>query len=527
MYNENNKNGFSIIRMVIVCLLVVLFLFMFMWLANKCGAKNPIKTGENVFRENMKYLQIAGEDYFTNDKLPVNMGEIVKVTLADLYDKKVMLPFVDKNGNACNKYDSYVSVTKVELGYEMKTNLVCGSEKDYLIKLLGCRNYCPNNACAEKVCQKEKITEYQFKKTVSKDVTSYNCNGYNGYKLSGTNCIITKLADSKNPTIKTDTKTDTKKANIQVISGTKTLLTTTKTKVDLKVVQTVTPGKSEKVDDKVVVTTTASTQQRVDDKVVVTTTPDTTKEDCKMVDVIEKYECNCTTYRDSDGRAHTTCSTCTRTIQKEKCENVVVPGTTKYSCPKESTNSSGSGVNLKCWHYKTVAGTTTYSCPKESTNSSGSGVNLKCWHYKTTAATTTYSCPSGTTNQSGSGTSLKCWKYNYTCPSNSNYSEGSGANLKCYYVTGATFKYNCNGFDGYKLDGTNCVKTTTTEQKICSSGYKLEGNKCNKYTTDTKKAKVSTKTESSTSYKWSRETTLSGWTKTGKTRVVEGKEVCN
>ena len=481
MYNENSKNGFSIIRMVIVCLLVVLFLFMFMWLANKCGAKNPIKTGENVFRENMKYLQIAGEDYFTNDKLPVNMGEIVKVTLADLYDKKVMLPFVDKNGNACNKYDSYVSVTKVELGYEMKTNLVCGSEKDYLIKLLGCRNYCPNNACAEKVCQKEKITEYQFKKTVSKDVTSYNCNGYNGYKLSGTNCIITKLADSKNPTIKTDTKTDTKKANIQVISGTKTLLTTTKTKVDLKVVQTVTPGKSEKVDD----------------KVVVTTTPDTTKEDCKMVDVIEKYECNCTTYRDSDGRAHTTCSTCTRTIQKEKCENVVVPGTTKYSCPKESTNSSGSGVNLKCWHYKT------------------------------TAATTTYSCPSGTTNQSGSGTSLKCWKYNYTCPSNSNYSEGSGANLKCYYVTGATFKYNCNGFDGYKLDGTNCVKTTTTEQKICSSGYKLEGNKCNKYTTDTKKAKVSTKTESSTSYKWSRETTLSGWTKTGKTRVVEGKEVCN
>ena len=104
MYNENSKNGFSIIKMVIVCLLVVLFLFLFMWLANRCSANSPIKTGENVFRENMKYLQTAGEDYVTKDKLPTEMGGIVKVTLAELYDKKVMLPFVDKNGKCTFDY---------------------------------------------------------------------------------------------------------------------------------------------------------------------------------------------------------------------------------------------------------------------------------------------------------------------------------------------------------------------------------------------------------------------------------------
>ncbi len=525
MYNENSKNGFSIIKMVIVCLLVVLFLFLFMWLANRCSANSPIKTGENVFRENMKYLQTAGEDYFTNDKLPTEMGGIVKVTLAELYDKKVMLPFVDKNGNECNKNESYVSVTKVALGYEMKTNLVCGKESNYLVKLLGCREYCPNK-CGEKVCQKEQITEYQFKKTVNKDTTSYNCDGYAGYTLSGKNCVITKLVDSKKPTIKTETKTDTKQANVEVISGTKTLVDTTKTKVTDKVVTTTVPGTSTKVDDTVVKTTTESTQEKVFDTVVVKTTPDKTEQQCTTTQEIIKYECNCTTYRDSDGRAHTTCSTCTKTVPKESCENVVIPGTTTYSCPSASTHSSGSGVNLKCWHYKTVPGTTTYSCPSVSTNSSGSGSALKCWHYKKTPDTTTYSCPSTSTNHSGSGTSLSCWHYTYSCPSTSNYSEGSGSNLKCYVVTGATFKYNCNGFDGYKLDNTVCKKTTTTETKVCSGDYKLEKDMCNKYGTDTKKAKEVTSTKASTEYKWSTSKTLSGWTSTGKTRVVEGKEVC-
>ncbi len=521
-----NKKGFSIIRMVIICLVVALFMFLFMWLANKCGANNPIKTGDNVFRENMKYLQTAGEDYFTNERLPINMGETVTITLADLLEKKVMLPFVDKNGNSCNEYDTYVSVTKVSNGYEMKTNLVCGNESDYLIKILGCRNYCPS-ACGEKVCYKEQITEYQFKKDISKEVVSYNCKAYSGYKLSGTKCIATVLVDSKKPTIEYITTTDTKDANVVVHGGTKTLLETIKTKVTDKVVETVIPGKTEKVNDKVVVTTIPESTERVDDKVVVTTTPSTTEEQCTTTQVIEKYECNCTTYRDSDGRAHTTCSTCTRTIPVESCETVTIPGTTKYSCPSTSTNSSGSGVNLKCWHYVTIPESTKYSCPSASTDHSGSGSNLKCWHYVTTPETKEYSCPSASTDHSGSGSNLKCWHYKYTCPSESNYSEGSGAKLKCYLVTGATYTYNCDGYTGYKLEGTKCVKTTTTEKKTCSSGYKLEGNKCNKYDTDTKDAKKETSIETSTSYKWSRENKLDGWTKTGKTRLVEGEEICN
>ena len=119
----------------------------------------------NVFRENIKYMQEAGESYFTDDKMPKNIGESTKISLGEMYDKKLLLPFVDENGHSCNQYDSYVSVTKTDIGYELKTNLVCNNESNFTVKILGCHTYCEGNSC-NKTCRIEKITEYQFMKTI-------------------------------------------------------------------------------------------------------------------------------------------------------------------------------------------------------------------------------------------------------------------------------------------------------------------------------------------------------------------------
>ena len=107
-----------------------------------------------------------------------------------------------------------------------------------------------------------------------------------------------------------------------------------------------------------------------------------------------------------------------------------------------------------------------------------------------------------------------------------NYSEGNGANLKCYKVTNGSYKYSCPS--GYTLKGSKCTKTITgtfTELK-CDKGYKLEGKVCKKYESEKVKATVKKTTKKGYTYKWSRSSSLSGWTKTGKTRVVEGKEIC-
>lgn len=201
-----------------------------------------------------------------------------------------------------------------------------------------------------------------------------------------------------------------------------------------------------------------------------------TERSCSTTYKKQYYNCNCTTYRDSDGRSHTTCNTCTRTIPVETCEDkkvTVSEGYYAYSCPSSATNHSGSGSNLKCWYYKTIPG-----------------------------------------------------KKHYSCSSDTNYSVGEGANLKCYKVTNGSYNYYCPS--GYTLKGNKCTKTITgtfTELR-CDKGYKLEGKVCKKYESTKIKATVKTTTKKGYTYKWSRKSSLFGWTKTSKTRVVEGKEIC-
>ena len=53
----------------------------------------------------------------------------------------------------------------------------------------------------------------------------------------------------------------------------------------------------------------------------------------------------------------------------------------------------------------------------------------------------------------------------------------------------------------------------------CSEGYKLEGTVCKKYTTDKVNADAQKVTNKSYKYTWSTKSSLSGWTKTGKTKT--------
>lgn len=496
MYSNDRKTGFSVLDLLVKIIFAALFVFLLIWLFKK-NVPNMTAFYSNVFRENIKYMQEAGESYFTDERMPKEVGQSTKISLADMYDKKLILPFVDEDGNSCNQYDSYVSITKQEGYYELKTNLVCNKESDYTVKILGCYTYCEDNNCS-KTCRKEQIIEYQFKKLTTKTTTSYSCPS--GYKRDGKYCYRTVLVDTESAEkTKATTKTETINAQITIISGSKTKIPT---------IITQEPSTTEKVYVDPVVKTTDGKKKTVYVDPVKKWIPAKTKTEksCKKDYKKQYYSCNCTTYRDSDGRSHTTCNTCTRTIPVETCEDktvVVSEGYYAYSCPSSATNHSGSGSSLKCWYYKTTEGSKSYSCPSNATNHSGSGSNLKCWYTKTTPG-----------------------KKNYKCSSDANYSEGSGANLKCYKVTNGSYKYSCPS--GYTLKGRKCTKTITgtfTELK-CDKGYKLEGKVCKKYESEKVKATVKKTTKKGYTYKWSRSSSLSGWTKTGKTRVVEGKEIC-
>ena len=543
MYS-NEKKGFSILDIIVKIILFGLFIFILVWLFNK-KVPNMAPFYSNVFRENIKYMQEAGENYFTDDKMPKEVGQQVKMTLSQMIDAKLIIPFVDEDGNSCDIYNSYVTITKQEdESYILKTNLKCNKEEDYTIKILGCHTYCKDKTC-EKKCYKEQLTSYQYKKQVTNTTTKYSCK--NGYSLNGKYCYKTVVSDTYDAKVTvTDTKTYTEDALTKVTGGSKTeldvIVEANKSYVDRisktnkEYTNKITGTKKEYTDAK---TNTTSSTSKVYTNAIVTKTED--KKTCTQSGYTESYSCNCTGSW-SGGQYHTVCSTCTRYVPTESC--TTTPGKTTYSCPS-GYKEEGSGSSLKC--YKNVTSTnTTYTCPS-GYKEEGSGSSLKCYKNVTTYScpsgykeegsgsslkcyknVTTYSCPSGYISE-GSGSSLKCYtvKKTYSCPKEANVKVGSGSSLKCYKVVDGTISYYCKD-SSYTLNGTKCTKTVKEEtiKYECKEGYKLEGTVCKKYTTDKVKADSKKVTNKSYKYTWSTNPSLSGWTKTGKTKTVTGKEIC-
>ena len=527
MYS-NSKRGFSILDLLVKIIFAGLFIFLLIWLFNKKIPNINMKPFySNVFRENIKYMQDAGEAYFTDDKMPTEIGESIKITLSEMEEKNLILPFVDEDGNACNKYDSYVSVTKLAEGYELRTNLVCPKESNFVSKTLGCHTYCPNNGNCNKNCKLASITKYQFKKLVNGTKTNYSCG--KGYTLKGAYCYKSTLVDSKDSTT---TSTNTKKVTVAAtpVTGSATLkqLTTTITNKEVEVTKTtstVNETLTATVTDKETTLTTTKTGKDVQLTTVTTTTPAKTKTErqaynctrtrtetqCSTSYQSRSYSCNCKTTT-SGGRSTTTCSTCYESVPVQSCRDVSVNYTD--TCYKDVTVT-------------VTPASTSYSCPSGTTKQTGSGSSLKC--YRTDY---TYSCPSGTTRQTGSGSSLKCYKTDkvYSCPSGTDVKEGSNSTLKCYKTVAGEVTYKCNS--DYTLDAANktCYKyvTTTSTSTSCPTGYKLEGTKCNKYNTKKVKANAKKTTTKYYVYKWSTKEELEGYTRTGKTKTTKGTEiVCN
>ncbi len=543
MYSNERGSRFSILDIFVKLIFAALFIFILAWLFQK-NVPNMAPFYSNVFRENIKYMQEAGESYFTDDKLPKEIGQSNRISLSDMFDRKLVLPFVDEDGNSCNQYDSYVSVTKTDNGYELKTNLVCNKESNYTIKILGCHNYCKDSLCS-KTCSVEQITEYKYKKL--SNVTTYKCPS--GYKKDGKYCVKSKIVDSKSANVtNTTTRVDVIDADKVYDSGKKTQVDVIKVKngdsyerVYINPIKEVTEGTTTKTKvyvDPIKSTSNGSTttkkeayncQKTKTEREPYNCTKYKTEKQCTTKYKKESYKCECSTVI-VGGVSQTRCNTCYKSVPYQSCSEVSKAYTD--TCYREVTKT----YTDTCYRdvTTTTPGSTTYSCPSNAEGSEGSGSSLKCYYYKTTttAGSTTYKCPAKADGSTGSGANLKCYYlekvsggYSYKCPAKANYSTGSGANLKCYVVTNGSYHYECSE-KGYKLDGKYCKKTVTktSTTKKCDSGYKLEGNKCNKYSTT--KIDATKTTSKKTVYKWSKSESLSGWTKTGETRTVQGEEKC-
>ena len=178
MYNERRDN-FNFKSVILQFLFVALFIFVLMWLfpmkSDLKKAMNTEGTGtaqttdlsmfyDQIFNNNVVAMKDAAKSYFTTPRLPKEVGDKVKLTLGEMLDKKIILPFVDSKGKKCDLDNSYVEITKHDDEFVMKVNLKCSDQENYLLVYMGCYDYCQTAICEKKKSDIKKPVIYPAKK---------------------------------------------------------------------------------------------------------------------------------------------------------------------------------------------------------------------------------------------------------------------------------------------------------------------------------------------------------------------------
>ncbi|MBE6138325.1 MAG: hypothetical protein E7173_01090 [Firmicutes bacterium] len=223
MYEERER--FSVRDVILQIILVVLFVFLLLWLFptksyvdNKVGnTLNPIN--QQLFSQNINTMKEAATSYFTTSRLPKNIGDKETLTLGDMLDKKLLIPFLDSNNNQCSLTESYVEITKMDDEYILKVNLSCSDNSDYILVHLGCYSYCENG-----LCEKQEETKPVVKPTITQKYKyEYELvtNGKWGEWSSWSNWSKVKVDKTDYRNVKTK--------NEKVITGTETIKVGTET----------------------------------------------------------------------------------------------------------------------------------------------------------------------------------------------------------------------------------------------------------------------------------------------------------
>ena len=471
MYNTEKNPGFNIKDVIIKAIFLVLFILLLVWLFPKVPNMKPFYS--NVFRENIKYMQDAAESYYTTDKLPKNVGDTAEMTLQDMIDKNLILPFVDEDGNSCDTKKSYVEVKKNKNDYTLKVNLVCPNEENYIEKTLGCYQYCEDGNCqnSDKKNNEEKpltAIEYQFKQTGSKDVNYYTCPD-GGTLINGICNIYT---------------TDTYKATVITTKGEEYC----KDGGELK------NGRCYKVE-------TAKYKASVREGVYYCPDGGRLNGDTCYVDKSSSYDATevlscpnggslqgtkCIVEHTSSGSSYDASVryTCpnggslsgTRCITKAGTSGSSYGASVRYTCP-----NGGSLSGTKCI---TKAGTSGSSYPATKTTSRvESRTPLSGSDLTSAGSDTVYICTSSS-NCPGYVTIYYYIRTSYTCPNGGSLSgttcKVSGTSEQSY---GATPSYYCP--NGGSLSGTTCRVSGTSEESYsatpnyyCPNGGSLSGTTC-------------------------------------------------
>ncbi len=169
MYTEDYENrGFPFRNFLLKLILIIIFVFLLAWLLPKFIAPAVVKNldteisidnnqldalGNQIFNDNLNAMKEAAILYYTEERLPKEIGQSDKMTLSDMIGKKLISALIDKNNKACDVDASYVQITKADEEYILKVNLKDSEKEDYILVHIGCYAYCESAVCEKRNTQ--------------------------------------------------------------------------------------------------------------------------------------------------------------------------------------------------------------------------------------------------------------------------------------------------------------------------------------------------------------------------------------
>lgn len=134
MYEKDNKANY--LKIAIRIILFLLIFLLTIKLISSLATKHNDSKKDDVFNNNLNYIQESARKYFVDDKIPSNVGDENKVTLDKLKEDGIIDEIKDEHGNTCNMEASYISIYNLDSEYQIKSYLVCDDQNNFQIEYI-------------------------------------------------------------------------------------------------------------------------------------------------------------------------------------------------------------------------------------------------------------------------------------------------------------------------------------------------------------------------------------------------------
>ena len=220
MYKEDYNDEFPyktfLLRFILIIIAVALLVCIITVLTSKNQNVESNSGTDAVFSDNLEKLKVEALNYYNESNIPKEIRKSTELTLDQMIEKKLLASIKDRNNKLCNGKKSFIKLTKKENEYQLKVNLSCDKEKDYMILHLNKNTYCTDTyLCENKVNNIEEDNVSTDSEKESENSYEYTSNPSNKVKKA------TKKSNSKK------TKRIRKTKIIKTNKGTITITDTT------------------------------------------------------------------------------------------------------------------------------------------------------------------------------------------------------------------------------------------------------------------------------------------------------------